>query len=81
MREETVQKGQWIGLVAGTFFALTGTRKSKKSLSVPLLIYKRRVYDSPSGADWPLERRSIPTICADSPRFNLKSLQIRIIYW
>ncbi len=35
MREEIVQKGQWIGLVAGTFFALTGTQKERKIAVCP----------------------------------------------
>ncbi len=35
MREERVQKGQWIGLVAGTFFALTGTQKERKITVCP----------------------------------------------
>ena len=35
MREEIVQKGQWIGLVAETFFALTGTQKERKIAVCP----------------------------------------------
>jgi hypothetical protein len=35
MREEIVQKGQWIGLVAGPFFAVTGTQKERKIAVCP----------------------------------------------
>jgi hypothetical protein len=77
MREEIVQKGQWIGLVAGTVFALTGTQKERKIAVCPTTHLQDDVCVTALlvriGS---LERRSIPTIHADSPRITSTSLRI-----
>jgi hypothetical protein len=54
-----------------------GSLQKERQIAVcPTTHLQDDVCDSPSGADWSLERRSIPTIRADSPRITSKSLRI-----